>query len=127
MAHALQPRVTHQWRRPTPARFPPPLLFAPPPPPAAVGLFLSVVGAVPLLSAARAAGDPARLLGVSLYVGGLIAFYASATLNHSLFLTDASRVFRLIDHAAVFALISGAWCVFAAPTCAPWIGVCASL
>ena len=58
---------------------------------AAVGLALSVIGAVPLYSVARAAADPAWIFGVTAYVVPLVAFYASSTLNHSLFLTDASR------------------------------------
>jgi hypothetical protein len=41
------------------------------------------------------------------YLAGLIAFFASATLNHSLFLTDMSYLFRLIDHSAVRGGVGG--------------------
>ena len=77
-----------------------------------VGLAGSILGAFPLLSAARSSGDGARLGGCILYVIGLVTFYASSTLNHSLFLTDARHVFRLIDHSAVYLLIAGTYSPF---------------
>ena len=63
-----------------------------------VGLALSVMGAFPQGSRARASRDPAHLLGVIAYCVGLIGMYLSTTLGHSLFwLEGTSRFFRLID------------------------------
>ena len=92
-----------------------------------LGLVLSLIGAFPLLSKASANSSLSsmnmynnntvlssnyHLLGCLIYVAGLIAFFGSSTLNHSLFLTDASKVFRLVDHSAVYLLIAGTYTPF---------------
>jgi hypothetical protein len=71
------------------------------------GLLLAVIGAFPLLHKARAAATTAQMMGLVTYIAALIAFFASSTLQHSLHLTDATVVLRLIDHSAIYALIAG--------------------
>jgi hemolysin III len=79
----------------------------------AAGLLMSLLGAVPLLSHAREVDPSGRyFFGAALYLLGLIAFFASSTLNHSLFLSDSQHVFRLLDHSAVYALIAGTYSSF---------------
>lgn len=73
------------------------------------GLVLSLIGAVPLLTRGAELGSRWPFVP---YLAGLVAFFASATLNHSLFLSNLSYVFRLVDHAAVFLLIAGTYSPF---------------
>jgi hemolysin III len=87
-----------------------------------VGLLLSICGAVPLLSRTGALPESLRsaaTAGLTAYILGLIVFFLSSTLNHSLFLTDASQVFRLVDHGAVFVLIAGTYTPFLLVNIAP--------
>lgn len=78
-----------------------------------VGFLTALFGSLPvLLRKAHLAEDPALTFGLLLYSGGLLAFFGSSTLRHSLFLTDAAAVFRLIDHATVFLLIGATYSPF---------------
>jgi len=76
------------------------------------GLLLAVIGAFPLLHKARATSTTGQMMGIITYVASLVAFFASSTLQHSLHLTDASVVLRLIDHSAIYALIAGTYTPF---------------
>jgi channel protein (hemolysin III family) len=74
---------------------------------------LALFGSLPvLLRKAHLAEDPRLTLGLVLYSSGLLAFFGSSTLRHSLFLTDAAAVFRLIDHSAIFFLIGATYSPF---------------
>lgn len=68
-----------------------------------VGLVLGVI----YLSASRS-----YLLGFTIYSVCLIALMLSSSLYHALSFTKAKRVFRLIDHSAIFLLIAGSYTPF---------------
>lgn len=74
------------------------------------GLVAAVAATFPLLRAKQA--STGLFVGTILYCVGVIALFASSTLNHSLFLTDSAQVFRLIDHSAVLLLIAGTYSPF---------------
>lgn len=74
------------------------------------GLVAAVAATLPLLRAKQA--STGLFVGTILYCVGVIALFASSTLNHSLFLTDSAQVFRLIDHSAVLLLIAGTYSPF---------------
>jgi hemolysin III len=84
----------------------------------AIGLIFSILGIFPLLSSFRVDTEPdvgnytTRFLATVAYLVALVVFYTSSTLNHSLFLTDAAHIFRLIDHSAVYLLIAGTYSPF---------------
>jgi predicted membrane channel-forming protein YqfA (hemolysin III family) len=60
------------------------------------GLLLALAGALPLLRRAHELGGHSSLLwAVASYLAGLIGFFASSTLRHSLYLTDASIVLKV--------------------------------
>jgi hemolysin III len=77
-----------------------------------VGL-VAALGAVPfLLSAAFRDGSTFRIVGASVFAATLVLLYATSTVYHALPRHGAKRVFRILDHAAVFLLIAGTYTPF---------------
>jgi hemolysin III len=64
-----------------------------------------------LLSAARH-GERAQMIGVSVFAGTVLLLYLASTLYHALPDNMAKRVFRVIDHSAIFFLIAGTYTPF---------------
>jgi hemolysin III len=78
-----------------------------------VGLLMAVIGAFPLLHKAREGTTNWHLISVIVYTFGLITFYVTATLRHSLFfLESTSRTLRVLDHMSVYLLIAGTYTPF---------------
>jgi len=77
-----------------------------------VGLFAALV-ATPflVLAAARRGGAPA-IVGASVFAGTMVVLYLASTLYHALPRNKAKRVFRIIDHSAIFLLIAGTYTPF---------------
>jgi hemolysin III len=78
-----------------------------------VGLLAAVAGVVLLLVLAAATRDPWRIAACSVYAATLVLLYAASTLYHALSRTRARRVFRVLDHSAIFLLIAGTYTPFA--------------
>jgi hemolysin III len=78
----------------------------------AVG-FLAAVVATPflMLGAARRGGSVA-MLGAGLFAGTVIVLYLASTIYHALPNNKAKRIFRVIDHSAIFLLIAGTYTPF---------------
>jgi hemolysin III len=77
-----------------------------------VGLAASIVGLVVLVVAATETRDPWRIVSCAVYGTTLVLLYATSTLYHSLSRTRARRVFRVLDHSAIFLLIAGTYTPF---------------
>ena len=77
-----------------------------------VGLAASLAAA-PLLLIAAARDDAWRVVGVSIFAATLVALYAASTLYHALPPSRAKRVFRVLDHGAIYLLIAGTYTPFA--------------
>lgn len=75
------------------------------------GLLAAVCGALPLLRGAQQTHSTWHALGASAYILSLIGFFATATMNHALFMID-NILFRVLDHSAAFALIAGTYTPF---------------
>jgi hemolysin III len=77
-----------------------------------VGLAAAAV-AVPLLvaSAARRGGSAAAI-GTGVFATTVVLLYLASTLYHALPGPRAKRVFRVIDHSAIFLLIAGTYTPF---------------
>ncbi|WP_263322601.1 hemolysin III family protein [Endozoicomonas sp. Mp262] len=75
--------------------------------------FVSAVVATPFLII-HAAGqeNTGFLVGASIFCGTLIFLYLSSTLYHALPVGLPKRVFRVIEHAAIFLLIAGTYTPF---------------
>ena len=83
---------------------------------------LASVAALPiLLVVAIARGDPWRIAGSAIFGATLVMLYAASTLYHALPHPRAKRVFRILDHSAIYLLIAGTYTPFAVgPLRGPW-------
>jgi hemolysin III len=86
-----------------------------------VGIVASIVALVILVVVARLYGTPLDVVSVSVYGATLVLLYTASTLYHSLSGTRAARVFKVIDHAAIYLLIAGTYTPFTLVTLrGPW-------
>ena len=79
----------------------------------AIGLGASVAGLPILVLAAGASGDAGDVVGCSVFGATLILLYGASTLYHALVRSRAKRIFRVLDHAAIYLLIAGTYTPFA--------------
>jgi hemolysin III len=77
-----------------------------------VGL-LAALAASPFLIVSAARRGSADVVGASVFAATLILLYLISTLYHSLPPNTAKRVFRVLDHSAIFLLIAGTYTPFA--------------
>jgi hemolysin III len=77
-----------------------------------IGTALAIIGAVILVLASVAHGTMRHVLSCAVFGGTLILVYICSTLYHALVHTRASRVFRVLDHAAIYLLIAGTYTPF---------------
>lgn len=75
--------------------------------------FVAALVATPflVLSGARR-GGPAGTVGPGVFAGTVVLLYLASTLYHALPGNRAKRVFRVIDHCAIFLLIAGTYTPF---------------
>ena len=78
-----------------------------------MGLIASLLGVPLLLGAAGAGHDLPLVIGTTVFAATLVALYAASTLYHALPHSRAKRVFRVVDHAAIYCLIAGTYTPFA--------------
>lgn len=78
-----------------------------------LGLIASLLGVPLLLGAAGAGHDVPLVIGTTVFAATLVALYAASTLYHALPHSRAKRVFRVVDHAAIYCLIAGTYTPFA--------------
>lgn len=85
-----------------------------------VGTVLSVTGTAALIVMAVSAGDPWKIVSVSIFGGTLILLYSISTLYHSL-RGRAKRILRKLDHLSIYLLIAGTYTPFCLITLrGPW-------
>lgn len=77
-----------------------------------VGAALALAGAVVLVVVASQDGDISRIVSFSIYGATLFLLYLVSTLYHSLAPGRAKRVFRILDHQAIYLLIAGSYTPF---------------
>ena len=76
-----------------------------------VGAVLALAGGVVLVVSAAMTGDTLKIVGYSVYVFTLLLLYTLSTLYHSLS-GPSKRVFRILDHQAIYLLIAGTYTPF---------------
>jgi hemolysin III len=74
-----------------------------------VGWLGSVVGLAVLVSFAAVTGGALRVMSCVVFGTTLVLLYAASTLYHALRGERAKRVFRILDHSAIFLLIAGTY------------------
>jgi hemolysin III len=65
-----------------------------------------------LIDSAFRLGDAWSVVGAAIFAGAMIFLYLSSTVYHVLPESRAKRVFRVLDHAAIFLLIAGTYTPF---------------
>jgi hemolysin III len=73
---------------------------------------LASLAAAPVLIVVAARGDAWQVVGSTVFAVTLVAMYAASTLYHSLPPSRAKRVFRVLDHGAIYLLIAGTYTPF---------------
>ena len=77
-----------------------------------VGAILALAGAGLLIGLATLRADPVRIASFSIYGATLCLLYLASTLYHST-RGRAKRVFRKLDHCAIYLMIAGTYTPFA--------------
>jgi hemolysin III len=77
-----------------------------------VGLIALAIAAPFLIVAAARDGTAANIVGASVFVGTIAALYLSSTLYHALPHPPVKRIFRVLDHNAIYLLIAGTYTPF---------------
>ncbi|RZB32173.1 MAG: hemolysin III [Desulfobacteraceae bacterium Eth-SRB1] len=75
--------------------------------------FLAAVAVFPVLVIASVQrGDTAAIIGASVFSTTMVLLYLASTLYHALPQNRAKRVFRILDHGAIYLLIAGTYTPF---------------
>jgi hemolysin III len=77
-----------------------------------VGFLAALVASPFLVLAAAQRGGLLAVVGASVFAGTMAALYLASTLYHALPRNKAKRVFRVLDHSAIFLLIAGTYTPF---------------
>ncbi len=77
-----------------------------------IALVAALVGTPFLIMHAARHGAAGFIVGASLFSATVILLYLSSTLYHALPVGKAKRVFRVIEHSAIFLLIAGTYTPF---------------
>jgi len=77
-----------------------------------MGLAAALVGTPFLIMHAARTGDGQFIVGTSVFSASIILLYIASTLYHSLPQGKAKRVFRVVEHSAIFLLIAGTYTPF---------------
>jgi len=77
-----------------------------------VGFLAALVATPFLVLAAARRGGAVAIVGASVFASTTAVLYLASTLYHALPRNKAKRVFRVIDHSAIFLLIAGTYTPF---------------
>jgi hemolysin III len=77
-----------------------------------IGLVLAIVATPFLIVTALRYGNAWNTIGVSVFAASMVTLYLASTLYHALTHDGAKRVFRMLDHSAIFLLIAGTYTPF---------------
>jgi hemolysin III len=76
-----------------------------------IGLALAIT-ATPYLIVTAARGSAWNVVGVSVFAMSMVLLYLASTLYHAIPHDRAKKVFRVLDHGAIFVLIAGTYTPF---------------
>lgn len=77
-----------------------------------LGLIASLVAAPFLVLHAVRQDDAGFIVGASIFAATMVLLYLASTLYHALPIGHAKRMFRVIEHSAIFLLIAGTYTPF---------------
>jgi hemolysin III len=86
-----------------------------------LGAALSILALVLLVVLAALHGSARHVVGGAIFGATLVVLYTMSTLYHALTHPGAKRVFKILDHAAIYLLIAGTYTPFCLATLrGPW-------
>ena len=77
-----------------------------------IGAAAALVAGLLLIMAAVARGDTSAVAGASVFAATVVLLYLASALYHALPHGKAKRVFRILDHGAIYLLIAGTYTPF---------------
>jgi hemolysin III len=77
-----------------------------------IGLLAALAAFPVLLTATLNRGDPAGIVGASVFATAMVLLYLASTLFHALPPNRAKRVFQILDHSAIYLMIAGTYTPF---------------
>lgn len=77
-----------------------------------IGLIAAIVATPFLIMEAINRGDAGFIAGVSIFAASMVLLYLSSALYHVLPAGKSKRVFRIMEHSAIFLLIAGTYTPF---------------
>lgn len=77
-----------------------------------LGLVASIAAVPVLVTMAIREGDAPFIVGASVFACSMVLLYLASTLYHSVSHGPTKRIFRLLDHSAIFLLIAGTYTPF---------------
>jgi len=77
-----------------------------------LGLAGALIGTPFLITRALRHGDTAFVIGVSIFCATMIILYLGSSIYHALPAGKAKRIFRRIEHSAIYLLIAGTYTPF---------------
>lgn len=77
-----------------------------------IGLIAALAGTPLLILHATRTGGAGYIVGTSIFSATIICLYLASTIYHALPIGKAKRVFRIIEHCAIFLLIAGTYTPF---------------
>ncbi len=77
-----------------------------------VGLLASLIAGPLLVARAAAHGKPWGMISASVFVATIVIMYSASTIYHALPQGYAKRMFRTLEHGAIFLLIAGTYTPF---------------
>lgn len=77
-----------------------------------IGLVLSIAGFVVLVVLAAMRGSAWHIVSCAIYGTTLVCLYAASTLYHGIPSSRVKRIFKVLDHSAIYLLIAGTYTPF---------------
>lgn len=77
-----------------------------------LALLAALIAFPVLVISAAQRGDVASIVGASVFAATLVLLYLASTLYHALPHTRAKKIFRILDHGAIYLLIAGTYTPF---------------
>src|SRR5437762_2744812 len=77
-----------------------------------VGVVAALAASPFLVLAAAQRGGTTAIVGAAVFAGSVLFLYLASTLYHAMPPNTAKRLFRVIDHSAIFVLIAGTYTPF---------------
>lgn len=77
-----------------------------------IGLGMSIVGLIVLVAMASVEGETIHVVSGAIYGSTLVLLFAASTIYHAMTRPALRRIFRVVDHSAIYLLIAGTYTPF---------------